>query len=140
MAYNKNLDGYGMINVDGKKAYANRVMCELAHGSPPSLTHEAAHSCGKGNEGCVNPNHLYWGTRADNARDMVGHGASCRGDKSGRRKLSTAQVLDIKRRLDAGEDPAALAEQFGVIRNTIYRIKSGATWQHLWNTTTDFYP
>lgn len=33
-------------------------MCELVYGKPPMPKHQAAHNCGKGNLGCINPKHL----------------------------------------------------------------------------------
>lgn len=57
------LHGYGQFGYLGKNYYAHRFMCELAHGPAPSPLHEAAHSCGRGHEGCVNPQHLSWKTK-----------------------------------------------------------------------------
>lgn len=53
---------------------ASRVMCFEAHGPPPTLKHEAAHICGKGHEGCVNPKHLVWKTKKENEADKIKHG------------------------------------------------------------------
>lgn len=51
-------------------------MCQKAHGDPPSPKHDAAHSCGRGHEGCVNPNHLSWKTKKQNQADRITHGTS----------------------------------------------------------------
>src|SRR5690606_12175061 len=62
--------GYaGQATVDGVREAAYRHMCRLAHGNSPSSEHQAAHSCGKGHEGCINPNHLRWATPAENQSD-----------------------------------------------------------------------
>jgi hypothetical protein len=58
---------------DGKPIRAHRVMCILVHGDPPFPKAEAAHSCGNGNLGCVNPNHLSWKTHAENMADLAIH-------------------------------------------------------------------
>jgi hypothetical protein len=50
-------DGRGYINEEP----VSRFVCKLAHGSPPTEKHDAAHNCG--NERCVNPHHLRWATR-----------------------------------------------------------------------------
>lgn len=77
--YGGTADGYGRINVDGKPIGAHVHVATLAHGPKPSSRHECCHSCGNGHLGCVNPRHLYWGTRSDNVQDMIRHGTMYRG-------------------------------------------------------------
>jgi len=65
--------GFGTVTV-GAKLYVHRVVCERTHGRPPSPRHEACHSdtcAAHGLRGrlCVEPTHLRWGTRSENARD-----------------------------------------------------------------------
>ena len=59
-------NGYGQVGLNGKVRYPHRIMCELAHGEPPSRKHVAAHSCHNGRGGCVNPRHLSWKTASEN--------------------------------------------------------------------------
>jgi hypothetical protein len=66
--------GRARVDVNRHQKNAARVMCEKVNGPPPDETHQAAHSCGKGHEGCVNPNHLSWKTPAENQSDRVVHG------------------------------------------------------------------
>jgi hypothetical protein len=66
--------GYGNVSVDGIIYYSHRYMCELAHGPAPTPEHEAAHSCGRGHDGCVHPGHLSWKTPAENQADRKVHG------------------------------------------------------------------
>lgn len=51
--------------------WLERHMCKLKNGDPPTPDHEAAHSCGNGKHGCINPNHLRWATDAENMADTV---------------------------------------------------------------------
>lgn len=67
--YSRNPQGYGQTYFCGEVMGAHRVMCILAHGSPPSPSHQAAHSCGRGSGGCVNPEHLRWATAKENIAD-----------------------------------------------------------------------
>lgn len=77
--FNTDGHGYGTLNRKGNKQLkAHRVICELVHGSPPTATHQAAHSCGKGHLRCVNPHHLRWATRVENAADKILHGTNRR--------------------------------------------------------------
>src|SRR5260221_680223 len=68
----------GRANMNG--GYPTRAMCELAYGPAPSPKHEAAHSCGKGHEACVNPRHLRWATPKENAADKKIHGTHIKGE------------------------------------------------------------
>lgn len=62
-------NGYGKVNIGGRESVASRVMCEAAHGAPPTAKHEACHTCDNGHLACMNPLHLYWGTRSQNILD-----------------------------------------------------------------------
>jgi hypothetical protein len=64
--------GYGALNLnrDGVK-YAHRISFELHHGPiPPGM--DICHRCDT--PACVNPEHLFAGTRLDNVRDMHAKG------------------------------------------------------------------
>jgi hypothetical protein len=119
--------GYGMVVVNGQHQIASRVVCERAHGAPPTTLHQAAHSCGNGHEGCVNKRHLSWKTRAENEADKIIHGTSNRGERCGAAKLTEPQVREI-RRLAGGMSHGRIAKQFGVARQTISKVISGDRW------------
>lgn len=63
--------GYGAFSIGGKNRAAHRVAYELTHGAIEGGLH-ICHSCD--NRLCVNPLHLFSGTRSDNMRDMVSKG------------------------------------------------------------------
>ena len=68
--------GYGRFNPGKNTVGAHCYVAEQVYGAKPSQEHECCHSCGNGHLGCINPKHLYWGTRADNVRDAINHGTS----------------------------------------------------------------
>jgi len=66
----KTVDGYGRINVKGKKTSASRLSYFIHHGHWPK--DYALHHCD--NPECANPKHIYDGTPKQNAADMVNRG------------------------------------------------------------------
>lgn len=102
--------------------YAARVMCERAHGPAPSSDHEAAHSCGKGHLGCVNPKHLRWATKLENERDKIKHGTYLVARMP--RKFTSAQINEI-RRLGGSMLQREIAERFGTSQQYISEVLSG---------------
>lgn len=68
--------GYGRFNPGVRTVGAHCYVAEQVYGPKPTASHECCHSCGNGHLGCINPKHLYWGTRADNVRDTISHGTA----------------------------------------------------------------
>lgn len=105
------------------------------------------HACD--NPPCVNPSHLFVGTKADNAhdRDQKGRQVSPRGDRSGaytrpemvRRGethgnavLTDAAVVALRARFAAGGvTKADLARELGMSKTNIGDIIKGRTWRHV---------
>lgn len=120
--------GYGRVTLDGRRVGAHYAMCIIAHGAPPTSKHEAAHSCGKGNEGCVNPNHLRWATRSENLADRVIHNGGNRGEKHGNSTLTAEKVRQIRSLVAAGIAHAEIAMQIGVNPSTVGKIARRERW------------
>jgi hypothetical protein len=122
--YARNRNGYGTATIDGYYTLAHRHMCILAHGEPPFEGAEAAHYCGGGADGCVNPNHLRWATRAINQQDKTLHGTH----KNWSQRFSEAQILAIY------ADPRskkAIAAEYGCGSSHVGQIKNGHKWAWL---------
>jgi hypothetical protein len=123
-------NGYGCVHKmdgSGRLTTAANVICEAANGPRPSSRHECAHNCGKGNEGCVAPNHLRWALPEENQADRVEHGTSNRGEQQGASKLTQKEVLEIRRRA-MRETQASLAREFLVGPDHISRIVNRKVW------------
>lgn len=108
---------------------APHAMCVEAHGNPPTPEHEAAHSCGRGHEGCVNPRHLRWATAKENEADKVLHGTLRRGTDINTNKLSENDVRQI--RSSTNESGVSLAKRFGVTPAQISSIRRRRSWDWL---------
>jgi hypothetical protein len=131
--FNISADGYGRVNYPdykGTKMTASRVMCIIAHGNPPSERHEAAHSCGNGNKGCVNPRHLRWATKAQNERDKILHGTSNRGHRQHKSKLTQADVQQIRAAYPEKKQQE-LADEYGIDQSTVSDIVRRRRWAWL---------
>lgn len=123
--------GYGQFSIGHKKIVAHRFSYELHYGPLPDGMF-ALHKCDVRN--CVNPNHLFAGTKADNSQDMVNKGR-CRaphGEKVHTAKLTAKQVHEIRKLLANGSHTQTeIAKQYGVTYYTIHGIQTGATWKHV---------
>ena len=120
--------GYGNLRIDRNFTSAHRMMAILALGDPPFDGAEAAHSCGNGHEGCVNPRHLDWKSSKDNNADRCTHGTMVRGVKVWKAKLSNEQVLAIYR--DHRPDPV-IAKDYACSAANVFAIQSGKSWAWL---------
>lgn len=118
------------INIGGIYIVATRLMCALAHGAPPSDIHEAAHSCGKAHEGCINPNHLSWKTPKENAADKIIHGTHDRGENHVSSILTESDVREI-RRLQGIVLQRVLADRYGVCSPHICAVQNENAWAWL---------
>ena len=129
--YARNRYGYGLFRRDGgNKIIVSRFICARAHGDPPTPQYEAAHSCGNGHLGCVNPRHLSWKTRSENQADRVTHGTSNRGEGNHFAKLDASHVRSI-RALEGAMTIAQIGKMFGVNRETARAIIRRLTWTHI---------
>lgn len=125
--YAKVPSGVGRLLYNGKLSIASRVVCELAHGKPPTPKHEAAHLCGKGHEGCINHKHLRWKTKLENEADKIAHGTLLAGEKHNCVKLTVEQVREIR---TLSHLPASkVAPRYDVSIQAIYDIRHGRTWR-----------
>jgi hypothetical protein len=119
--------GYGSIRHNGRPHAVHRLVCEHVNGPPPTPLHHAAHSCGKGKQGCVTKGHLSWKTRAENEADKLLHGTSNRGEQHGMAKLTASDVLII-RELDGKLSRRNIADRMGIALETVRNIQTGKSW------------
>lgn len=130
--FSKNPDGYGQVQLDGIQMKASRAMTILAHGDPPAPGLHAAHSCGRGHLGCVNPRHLRWATPAENSADRIKHGTDTRGSKSWNALLAESDVIEIREAYATGEfSRKEIAEEVGVSPSVITNIVTRRAWNHI---------
>ena len=114
--------GYGQLRIRGASVRAHRFAFELYHGSIPDglfVLHKCDVPC------CVNPDHLYLGTPADNARDAVKRNRTRRGILARSARLTEAEVREIRKIVVPVK---IIAAKYDVTENTIRAIKTRQTW------------
>lgn len=128
--YASNGEGYGQINVKGRKLLAHRIVCERTNGAPPSTNHFACHTCGNGHLGCVSPWHLEWKTPKQNSADMEAHGTRARGEDVKNSKLTVSDIRSI-RSMGSELSQSKIALRFGVSQTAIGKVLRRETWAHV---------
>ena len=103
---------------------AHRVAWVLAHGPIPQGLY-VLHRCDV--RLCVNVDHLFLGTAADNAHDAMRKDRHCSGERHGNAKLTWEKVRAIREAKDTS--PTELAERFDISRDVIYRVRNGKAWK-----------
>jgi len=131
--------GYGVKSINNKQHFVHRVKWEETHGPIPDGMC-VLHRCD--NPPRCNVEHLFLGTKGDNARDMVSNGRDnasarphviVRGERSGMAKLTEAAVRYIRQEVERGPygTMSRLAREFGVSRNTIRSLCLRRHWKHV---------
>ena len=107
---------------------AHRHSYEIHHGAIPISLH-VCHKCDV--RRCVNPDHLFLGTHADNMQDMQVKRRGAFGERHGMARLTEENVLEIRLRSNQGVSQAALGAVFGVSPATIGMINRRQIWAHI---------
>lgn len=130
--------GYGMFHVEhnkqtnkSKAALAHRVSFELYTGNKLGKLN-ALHRCD--NPSCVNPDHLFAGTPADNVADMDNKGRRVSkpllGSRHGRSKINEDDVKRIRVLRQSGMKQKEIAAIFGISQVQVSNILLGTQWNH----------
>lgn len=123
--------GYGQMG--GAKPHTtiltHRASWEIHYGPIPPDT-DVLHRCD--NPPCGRPDHLFLGTALDNMRDASRKFRTTQGERAYCAKLTAGQVLTIRARYAAGGiSHQALADAYGVARESIGNLIRHETWKHL---------
>lgn len=119
----KSPEGYGKIcgSIRSKPEPAHRLSWEIHFGEIPNGFY-VCHSCD--NPGCVNPDHLFLGTHADNMTDKVHKG------RHHTRRLKKEDAKYIRQSVHT-LGYHTLARKYHVSQVTIHDIATGKTWKNV---------
>lgn len=126
-------DGYGWFGFGPPRGNqrAHRLVWEFTNGAIPDGLY-VCHECD--NRSCCNPEHLWLGTHLDNIRDMCAKGRAYRGPRPRGEahpgaKLTAPRVVEIRRRVAAGERQWDLSREFGITQSLISLIVNRKIWR-----------
>lgn len=123
--------GYGCFCVNYKSMGAHRHSWQFYRGEIPAEL-GVLHKCD--NPRCVNPNHLFLGTRGDNNRDRSRKGRTCKGEDKPTAKLTEEKVRFIRKKYKYGDREFGmygLARRFSVDVKTLESALKGKNWRHV---------
>ena len=121
----KSSDGYGKFSVDRKTIRAHRFSYAYFVGPIP-VGMLVCHRCDT--RSCVNPDHLFVGTVADNLADMAAKRRALWGQKNPNAKLTDKAISDI---LQDKRTLREIAKDYSVTDVTIGLIKRRKIWAHV---------
>lgn len=127
----RNRQGYGLAwdkEAKGKKHLAHRLAFEATHGQLAEGSC-VLHLCN--NPCCCNPEHLIVGTRTDNARQRDAQLRMQHGERHYGARLTDAQVVEMRKRNDAGESIADIARAYGIAYKNAWKIINKKTWRNV---------
>ncbi len=122
---------YGVLWVGGRNGnyrFAHRISYELNVGSIPDGMF-VCHRCD--NPLCVNPDHLFLSTPADNNHDMRDKGRAARGELNATAKLTEDIVRIIRRAYKTGATQTELAAIYNVTQANVSEVVNRRTWRHV---------
>jgi hypothetical protein len=121
-----NVGGYGIISFRGKRGFlAHRASWILYNGEIKDGLY-VCHKCD--NTICVNPDHLFLGTRIDNLRDAKKKGRLANGSRNGLAKLTDEQIIKIR---NDNRSQSVIAKIYNIHQTNVHYIKSRKTWKTL---------
>lgn len=118
-------DGYGHLPFRGKYMGAHRASY-LAFVGPIPAGQDVCHACDV--KLCINPAHLFLGSREENMQDWTRKTGGKRGERHHRAKLTAFDVLAIRADTRSRQ---IVAEAFAIRPKHVDSIRAGRRWGHL---------
>lgn len=110
------------VNGQNRNLWAHRLAWEFIRGPIPEGMF-VCHKCDT--RPCVNPDHLFLGTSADNSKDMQRKGRSTMGTKNPMAKYNEGLVAEVRRLRTLGMTFTEIGESTNMSRAHAHRIVTG---------------
>jgi hypothetical protein len=121
-------DGYSLASINRKKMPGHRAAFKLANPDLDMTDLCVLHKLHCTSRACINPEHLYLGTKWDNCQDQIALGTFVKGELNGKALVTEKDVIEIR---NSTLSTRELATQFNVSYHTIWDIRKGRSWKHL---------
>ncbi len=127
--------GYGCLGINGRTELSHRASFAAFKGEIPA-GFDVCHACD--NRRCVNPDHLFAGTRKENMLDCkskgrTSHVVRVNGSCVGTSKLSERDIPAIRALVESGKNFTQVARIYGITRHCVSHIINRKTWKHITN-------
>lgn len=124
--------GYGRMRHESRDNYAHRLAYRAWNGEIPQGL-DVLHKCD--NPPCINPFHLFVGTRAENVYDMINKGRSpvigAQGERHHHARLTVEQVVGIRKLAAEGLSSFDIGRRYGIFPSTVWKIRTRKAWKHV---------
>lgn len=117
--------GYGTISHRNKLKLIHRISYLLFKGKIPKNMC-VLHTCD--NRKCINPDHLFIGTKGDNNRDRANKNRSIKGEKHPIAKLTDSLALEIYYSPLSSREAA---KYYGISATLVKNIRRKTAWRHI---------
>lgn len=126
--------GHLYVNLGRRhREQVHRLVLTAFTGPAPSRAHECRHMNGQHDDNRAE--NLAWGTRLENVADTVRMGKNTRGETHSSAKLRESDVLEICRKVDAGDRYEDVARAHGICSAHVCSIAQGERWGWLTKRT-----
>ena len=123
--------GYPLVTINGTVHRLHRLALERHLGHSLTDVQCALHRCH--NRACINPDHLYPGSPADNSAAMAAADRSLYGERHPQHKITEDEVVDIHGLRRAGFLYREIAHYYGVSDTLCRYIVTGLCWRRVWD-------
>jgi len=125
---NQKEGNYINVGICGKTYMVHQLVANAFLGPCPEGCH-VLHGVGGQHDNSVA--NLRYGTQTENMFDKYRDGTALVGKRNHQTKLTSKEVLEIRRRDSLGESKTSIACRFNVTEGAIYSILKGKTWKHV---------